>query len=191
MKTSLKTKITLTALFLGITLYTHAQDNARKGWDGVVKGKITKVDSETQSENLSTKYSGLEIKSPENNAELGTDQSPTFRWTPILPRPQVSITYRLKVWQLMQGQNGTQAMRSNQPIIEKEVINLTQYTTSIYTGPCKPPYLCNFVWNIQAIDKNGNILINSDPSQFSYKKESNGSAELQGQTHENALYKAK
>jgi hypothetical protein len=80
----------------------------------------------------------------------------TFRWTPLVPKPQQPVTYRLKVWQLMQGQTGVQAMRSNTPVVEKEVNNITQaVVTNIYTGPCKPPYLCDFVWQVQALNKEG------------------------------------
>ncbi len=79
-----------------------------------------------------------------------------FRWTPLVPKPREAVTYRLKVWQLMQGQNGTQAMRSNQPIVSKDVDNLTQaVVTNLYTGPCKPPYLCDFIWTVQAVNREG------------------------------------
>ena len=75
----------------------------------------------------------------------------TFRWTAIAPKPTTTVTYRLKVWQLMQGQNGAEAIRSNQPIVTKDVENITEVAVaSIITGPCKPPYLCDFVWNVQA-----------------------------------------
>lgn len=80
----------------------------------------------------------------------------TFRWTPVIPRPQGPVTYRLKVWQLMQGQTGTQAIKANQPIIIKDVDNMTQaIVTNLITGPCKPPYLCDFVWDVQALNKDG------------------------------------
>ncbi len=83
----------------------------------------------------------------------------TFRWTPIAPKPQQSVTYRLKVWQLMQGQNANQAMRTNPPIVTKDVDNITQaVVTNIYTGPCRPPYLCDFVWNVQAVNKEGKAI---------------------------------
>ena len=79
-----------------------------------------------------------------------------FRWTPVVPKPQEPVTYRLKVWQLMQGQSGTQAMRSNPPIVTKDVDNITEVAVSgIYTGPCRPPYLCDFVWQVQAVDRQG------------------------------------
>ncbi len=87
----------------------------------------------------------------------------TFRWTPVVPKPQQPVIYRLKVWQLMQGQNGTQAMRSNPPIVTKDVDNITETTVSgIYTGPCKPPYLCDFVWSVQAIAVDGTTIGEND-----------------------------
>ncbi len=82
--------------------------------------------------------------------KLDTEQSVTFRWTPLVPKPQEPVTYRIKVWQLMQGQNGTQAMRENKPIVTKDVDTVTEATIAgLYTGPCKPPYLCDFVWSVE------------------------------------------
>lgn len=53
----------------------------------------------------------------------------------------------------MQGQNGTEAMRSNQPIVTKDVENITQAAISnLYTGPCRPPYLCDFVWAVEVFN---------------------------------------
>ncbi len=97
----------------------------------------------------------------------------TFRWTPVVPKPQTSVTYRLKVWQLMQGQNSTEAMRTNQPIVTKDVDNSTEVTVQgIYTGPCKPPYLCDFVWAVQVLNNTGTANskdeITSNPSVFSF-----------------------
>lgn len=80
----------------------------------------------------------------------------TFRWTPVIPKPRDPFTYRLKVWQLMQGQTGAQAVKTNQPIITKDVDNLTQANVdNLVNGPCKPPHLCEFIWNIQALDRDG------------------------------------
>ncbi len=99
-----------------------------------------------------------------------------FRWTPLVPKPKEPVTYRLKVWQLMQGQTGAQAMRSNQPIVTKDVDNITQATANgIYTGPCKPPYLCDFIWNVQALNRSGKPIGNnngmSEPYTFGVTEE--------------------
>ena len=94
-------------------------------------------------------YTPPTLINPENGkvfTETELSRPVTLRWTPLVPKPREPVTYRLKVWQLMQGQNGQQAMRSNQPIIVKDVDNITQAAVnSIINGPCKPPYLCDFI----------------------------------------------
>ncbi len=112
---------------------------------------------------------------PVNGKTFSADEASqpmTFRWTPLVPKPQNSV-YRLKVWQLMQGQNGTQAMRSNPPIVTKDVDNITEITVSgIYTGPCRPPYLCDFIWTVEVITPNGTatgqIIATSNPTVFNF-----------------------
>ncbi len=119
-------------------------------------------------------YAPPTLITPENGkafTEAELSRPVTFRWTPLVPKPKETVTYRLRVWQLMQGQNGTAAMRSNQPIVTKDVDNITQaVVTGIYTGPCKPPYLCDFTWAVQAIGKNGKPMGrnegNSEPWSF-------------------------
>jgi hypothetical protein len=72
-----------------------------------------------------------------------------------MPKPKEPVTYRLKVWQLMQGQSSVDAMRSNSPIVTKDVANITQATISnLYTGPCRPPYLCDYIWSVEALNSN-------------------------------------
>jgi len=106
-----------------------------------------------------TDFAPPTLINPENGksyTEAELTRPVTFRWTPLVPKPREAVTYRLKVWQLMQGQNGMQAIRSNQPIITKEVDNITQSVVNgILTGPCKPPYLCDFIWQVQAVNKEG------------------------------------
>ncbi|MBC7874484.1 MAG: hypothetical protein H7Y01_10835, partial [Ferruginibacter sp.] len=108
---------------------------------------------------------------PEDKKSFNTEEAKRevmFRWTPIVPKPQQAVTYRIKVWQLMAGQNSTEAMRSNPPIVTKDVDNLTQAAVNgLYTGPCKPPYLCDFIWNVQAVTREGTIAGTSEPTTFS------------------------
>lgn len=51
----------------------------------------------------------------------------TFRWTPLVPRPATPARYRIQVFEVMEFQNPVQAMRSNQPLLEAEIIGQTQY----------------------------------------------------------------
>ena len=118
----------------------------------------------------------LKNVAPENGKSFSADevlQPIVFRWTPVVPKPQEPpVTYRLKVWQLMQGQSSTEAMRTNQPIVTKDVDNITQTTVSgIYTGPCRPPYLCDFVWSVEAITMNNGSITStvvSNPTVFNF-----------------------
>jgi len=92
-------------------------------------------------------------------AEADIKKPIIFRWIPVIPKPQEPVTYRLSVWQLMEGQTGTQAMKANQPIIIKDVDNITQVViTNIVDGPCKPPLMCAFIWNVQALDREGKAI---------------------------------
>ena len=129
----------------------------------------------------STEYAPPTLITPEDERKFSITQlqGPVmFRWTPLVPKPRDPVTYRLRVWQLMQGQTGTMAMRMSQPIITKDVENLTQTTvSSILTGPCRPPYLCDFIWNVQALTKDGKPIGNnngtSEPFRFSAASENN------------------
>jgi hypothetical protein len=115
----------------------------------------------------------IKLQTPASGKEFTVDQTKnaiTFRWTPVVPKPKEGVTYRLKVWQLMQGQNSTQAMRTNKPIVTKDVMDITQAAVSgIYTGPCRPPYLCDYIWTVQAIAADGKpITENTTPDFFSF-----------------------
>lgn len=122
-------------------------------------------------------YTAPQNISPASNKIFSPEeikQPIAFRWTPVLPRPQEPIVYRLKIWQLMEGQTAAIAMRSNPPIVTKDVGNITQATISnLITGPCRPPYLCDFVWRIEAVSKeqfqgSNKIYAASTPTNFSF-----------------------
>ncbi len=119
---------------------------------------------------VTTTTAKIENVSPTNGKSFSADEAAqpiNFRWTPVVPQPRTNVTYRLKVWQLMQGQNGTQAMRLNAPIITKDVDNLTETTIAGEpTGPCKPPYMCNFIWSVEIVNANGTTGVTSNPSVF-------------------------
>lgn len=115
---------------------------------------------------------------PVNGKSFTADEASrliTFRWTPLVPKPAEPVHYRLRVWQLMQGQNGTQAMRMNEPKIVRDVVGNTTVTVSgLYTGPCKPPYLCDFIWSVEVIGQGSNgtpgstPVVMSNPTVFNF-----------------------
>jgi hypothetical protein len=133
--------------FFGYSLAAQAPVSEEKCKTFTIKGN----DQQT--------YQPPQLLMPENGklfTEIEIKQPITLRWTPVVPKPQEPVTYRLSIWQLMQGQTGAQAMKANTPVVTKDVDNITQtVVTNLVTGPCKPPYLCEFVWNVQAVSKDG------------------------------------
>lgn len=154
------TQTTLIALLISCTVFSQTKDEPVKNPTG---GTVVNHASNSR----------LILLSPADGKSFnGSEGSKPvlFRWTAIVPKPKEAVTYRLKVWQLMQGQNGTEAMRSNQPIVTKDVTNITQAAISnLYTGPCKPPYLCDFIWAVEVLNREGNQLYtNSNSYSFKY-----------------------
>jgi hypothetical protein len=89
---------------------------------------------------------GTLVGGPDSKAPIA------FRWTPIVPRPQEPTTYRLRVWQLMQGQNGTQVMQERQPVV---TVDVDDHTTTSIPSPACAQKTCSFVWNVQALNRDG------------------------------------
>lgn len=51
----------------------------------------------------------------------------TFRWTPVFPRPAETVRYIVTVFEILDKQTPLQALRSNQPLLTKEIIGTTQF----------------------------------------------------------------
>jgi hypothetical protein len=80
-----------------------------------------------------------------------------FRWQPVSPKPKDPITYHLKVWQLMVGQNEADAIRMNRKLALKDVVDQRQVVVEgLVKIPC--PNGCRFVWNVQALNRQGKAV---------------------------------
>ena len=64
----------------------------------------------------------------------------TFRWTPAAPAPKEILTYRVTVFEVLEGQQPMQAFRANQPLLVKDVIGSTQL---IWQPQLGITYCCN------------------------------------------------
>jgi hypothetical protein len=90
----------------------------------------------------------------------------TFRWTPVVPRQTSPVTYRLQVFEVLPNQSPVQALRSNQPLLDKEILAATQYiwqpqlSFEPYDNETKK--LPTFIWTIQSLDKNQNPVTQTD-----------------------------
>jgi hypothetical protein len=93
----------------------------------------------------------------------------TFRWTPVAPRPAEQLRYIVTVFEVLDKQTPMQALRSNQPLLTREIIGTTQYIwqpqlsfnkTKIWGDPHEFPALdsidaTTFIWTIQTLDSGG------------------------------------
>lgn len=92
----------------------------------------------------------------------------TFRWTPVIPKASLPVTYRIQVFEVLPTQSPVQALRSNQPLLDKEVVSATQYiwqpqlTFMPYDGETKK--LPTYIWTIQSLDANHNPVTQTDGS---------------------------
>lgn len=83
----------------------------------------------------------------------------TFRWTPLVPRPTLPVTYRLQVYEILPGQKPLQALRRNQPLLEKDIVGTTQYIWQprmVFTANSGDTAGSrSFIWTVQTLDSKG------------------------------------
>lgn len=98
----------------------------------------------------------------------------TFRWTPVVPRPNAPVRYRLIVFEILEKQTPMQALRSNQPLLTTDIVGTTQYIwqhqlpfgflpahENINESRVDSTYIINgrnaygFIWTLQTFDQLG------------------------------------
>jgi hypothetical protein len=106
---------------------------------------------------------------PYNEEVLDAKKAQTaiiFRWTPVVPRQTSPVTYRIQVFEVLPTQSPVQALRSNQPVLDKEILAATQFIWQPqlsflpYDGETKK--LPTFIWTIQSLDKDRNPVTRTD-----------------------------
>jgi hypothetical protein len=81
----------------------------------------------------------------------------TFIWTPVIPKPKEPVVYKLRVFEVRQGQTATTAVKSGSPLLEKVVTDQTQYVLSslsqltIAKGS-------SYGWYVQALNQEGSPI---------------------------------
>jgi hypothetical protein len=91
-----------------------------------------------------------------------------FRWSPVVPTQTSPVTYRIQVFEVLPTQSPVQALRSNQPLLDKDILAATQYIWqpqlpfTAYDEETKK--LPTFVWTIQSLDKDRNPVAQTDGS---------------------------
>lgn len=93
----------------------------------------------------------------------------TFRWTPLAPPSNTPAHYRVQVFEVSEEQTPMQAFRSNQPLLDKEVVGTTQYIWNPQLALSTDASLSQdkedsakwindayvFIWTIQTLDAQG------------------------------------
>ena len=105
-------------------------------------------------------YQAPQAISPADGSVIGKKDSKSpilFRWTPVVPRPNNEVIYKVKLIEIRQGQSATAALKSASPVFEKEVINQT-----LLVLPSLSPYPIakdsKYGWFVQATNKEGNPI---------------------------------
>lgn len=82
----------------------------------------------------------------------------TFSWKAVTPLPQEKVIYRFRLWAVADGQSSKSATDA-QPIITKDIDGATQTVLQNEIPiPCKAPYQCKYVWNVQALNSAGQSI---------------------------------
>ncbi|MBK9484626.1 MAG: hypothetical protein IPO01_05270 [Chitinophagaceae bacterium] len=109
------------------------------------------------------------LMKPYNEEVLDAKKAQTaiiFRWSPVVPTQPSPVTYRIQVFEVLPTQSPVQALRSNQPLLDKEIVAATQFIWQPqlsflpYDGETKK--LPTFVWTIQSLDVNHNPVTQTD-----------------------------
>jgi hypothetical protein len=86
----------------------------------------------------------------------------TFRWTPTTPPQSSMITYRLQVFEVLEGQQNLQALRGNQPLLDINLKMQTQYIWRPGLAMATDSLPKKFIWTIQTLDANNEPLVQTD-----------------------------
>jgi hypothetical protein len=109
------------------------------------------------------------LMKPYNEEVLDAKKAQTaiiFRWSPVVPTQTSPVTYRIQVFEVLPTQSPVQALRSNQPVLDKEILAATQFiwqpqlSLLPYDGETKK--LPTFIWTIQSLDKDRNPVVRTD-----------------------------
>jgi hypothetical protein len=136
------------------------------GPTGLIPLSSEKCKSFSIRNNEAVNYQAPQLVMPSNNFIFKTEDTKkpiSFRWTPVVPKPQEPVIYKIRVWKLKKGESSTQAVKNSQPIYEKEIENLTHETiNNLIVDGCSPSNACDFAWNVQALNRDGKPIGNNN-----------------------------
>lgn len=80
-----------------------------------------------------------------------------FRWTPVIPTPKTVVTYRMQVWEILEGQDPMTALRTNRPILEKDVKGILQTQWPVEFQMPEPGK--KYIWTVTPLDDQERKLV--------------------------------
>lgn len=109
-----------------------------------------------------TQYQLPNLILPENGKAFanGNEKLTLFTWTPVIPAPQTPVNYRLRVVELLPGQNPKQAFSTNLPLFERKTLG---QTTFMWPQEVPVPSTGGtFAWSVQPEDNDGNPMVSPE-----------------------------
>ncbi len=84
-------------------------------------------------------------------------KSIVFRWTPVSPSPGTTVNYRFQVWEVMPGEDNLTVLRTQAPIVEKNLQGLLQ--TNWPAEFALPELGKKYVWTVTPLDDQDRKMI--------------------------------
>ncbi len=100
-------------------------------------------------------------------SETEQKQPINFRWTPHVPRPRESITYKVTMLEVKKGQTATEARNLGNKVYENKVENQTQLAVIIEKSFLKIANDSKYAWYVEVLGVKGNLLGSSEVAVFS------------------------
>lgn len=81
---------------------------------------------------------------------------PVFQWTPVRAPAEIGVTYRIRAFEIFEGQLPAQAVASNPPRLDAEVQGAPMLVYPIDALPLEDKK--EYAWQVEALDAQGNRL---------------------------------
>ncbi|MBN1998867.1 hypothetical protein JW935_15005, partial [candidate division KSB1 bacterium] len=86
--------------------------------------------------------------------------NPIFMWTPVILPAGHTVTYHLRIVEVLVGQPAERAMEVNSPFYEAEITGTEVHTYPAYEIPFERSIV--YAWQIEAVDESGNPAARND-----------------------------
>jgi hypothetical protein len=92
---------------------------------------------------------------PSNGGSTAGAQ-PVFQWTPVMAPPELGVSYRVRIVELLSGQNPETAIAANPTWFQTDMTGAPMLVYPLDALPLDPQK--QYAWEVQALDANGDPL---------------------------------